>query len=169
MKIIYAVLMLWFISLGATTDLVAQKINCYSKGEFRSLHKVPQSDVAYDFEVVFCKSAVNRFATANDTDKVLLLTISKNVGEKKGVGKYEASYKIVSSTEDNEGKDSFYFIAELKKVTKSEVPVPDALNVNKLTMYLDYENESYSLLLQDKNGKYFFETAEVVEDEWWGW
>jgi hypothetical protein len=158
-----------FLFVGVMPKLSAQQVNCYSKGEFKSTYKVTLSDITYDFTIVFCKSAVNRFAMANDTDKVLLLTVVKNVGDKKGIGRYEAKYKIVSSKEDNEGKDSFYFVAELLKATKTEITAPDALNVKKLTMYLEYDNDTHELLLQDKDGKYFFKTVEKIEDDNWGW
>ncbi len=126
-----------------------------------------QPEADYAFSVVFCKSAVNRFPSTSDTDKVLLVTMVKSVARKE-VGKYEANYKIVSSVQDSLSKSSFDFTAVLNKVTKSEVTGPEVLNLNKLTMNMSYDM-SYFLKVFDKQGKFFDSAVEVTEDDGWGW
>ena len=169
MKKIKNVLMLCFMLLGITVDLSAQQLNCYTKGEYKSTFKVLKSEVTYNFTIKFCKAAISHFTTTSDTDKVLLLTIVKNVGDKKGIGKYEATYKIASSQEYKDEKESYLFIATLLKATKTEITAPDEIDSNKLTMYLTYNDDYNSLLLQDRNLNYFFKTAELLEDDGHGW
>jgi len=168
MKIITSIIFI-VCSFALTSTITAQQINCYTKGEFKHSYKAPNTDASYDFSIEFCKTAVSRFATTHDSDKVVLLTIVKNTKEKKAIGTYQAIYKIVSVQEDKDTKDLFLFVADLVRATKAEIVTPDLLNLNKLTMYQSYERETFSLLLQDKTGKYFFRTAEIVDYDGYGW
>ncbi len=105
MKHHHTLLIFSFHLVSVMPKLSAQQVNCYSKGEFKFQYRVMQPEADYAFSVVFCKSAVNRFPSTSDTDKVLLLTMVKSVARKE-VGNYEANYKIVSSVQDSLSKSS---------------------------------------------------------------
>jgi len=150
------------------SPISAQSLGCYGSTDFKTKYKIYNTDTTLDFTFTLCRAAVIDFEKISDSDKVVLMTILQNVGNKNNIGAYKSAYKIISVLQDIEDKNTYNFTAVLTKTIASEIKAPSLLNTKQISFALTY-GEYLSLLIRDKSGKFFSTASEKIDDYEFGW